>query len=51
MLYPDFLRMKKLLAEPVIFDSRNQFDPEYIIKHGFTYISIGRKPVNWDQNT
>ena len=48
---PEFARMKQLMAEPVIFDGRNQFNPDYLRERGFAYISIGRKPVNWDQNT
>ncbi len=48
---PEFIRMKQLMAEPVIFDGRNQFNPDYVRERGFTYISIGRKPVNQDQNT
>jgi UDPglucose 6-dehydrogenase len=47
---PEFVRMKQLMAKPVIFDGRNQFQPEYIRERGFAYISIGRKPVR-DQNS
>ena len=47
---PDFVRMKKLMVKPVIFDGRNQFDPDYLLERGFTYISIGRAPVIWDRN-
>ncbi|MBA7711201.1 hypothetical protein ES703_120156 [subsurface metagenome] len=47
---PDFVRMKQLMVKPVIFDGRNQFDPDYLLERGFTYISIGRAPVNWDRN-
>ena len=39
---PDFRQMKSTLAEPVIFDGRNQFEPKSMEKYGFTYISIGR---------
>jgi len=39
---PDFERMKKLLAAPVIFDGRNLYDPDQMRAHGFTYFSIGR---------
>ena len=39
---PDFDRMKKLLASPIIFDGRNLYNPESIRAHGFTYISMGR---------
>ncbi len=39
---PDFERMKKLLKYPVIFDGRNQFNPDEMKKHGFIYFAIGR---------
>ncbi|MEO8075946.1 MAG: UDP-glucose/GDP-mannose dehydrogenase family protein [Acidobacteriota bacterium] len=39
---PDFVRMRKLLRAPVIFDGRNLYNPEQIRAQGFTYISIGR---------
>lgn len=40
---PDFERMKNLLAQPVIFDGRNVYDPHDVRKLGFTYYSIGRR--------
>jgi UDPglucose 6-dehydrogenase len=40
---PDFQRVKSLLRQPVIFDGRNIYDPQDLIKLGFTYYSIGRK--------
>ncbi len=39
---PDFDRMKKLMAAPVIFDGRNQYDPAEMRAKGFTYTCIGR---------
>ena len=39
---PDFTRMRKLLASPVIFDGRNLYSPAQMKEHGFTYYSIGR---------
>lgn len=39
---PDFSMMKSLLKEPLVFDGRNLFDPEMVIDHGFTYLTIGR---------
>lgn len=41
--HPDFNKIKELLKEPIIFDGRNQYDPEYLRKNGFTYYGIGRK--------
>ena len=39
---PDFVRIKQLLKNPVIFDGRNIYDPVDIRKLGFHYYSIGR---------
>ncbi|MDH5182021.1 MAG: UDP-glucose/GDP-mannose dehydrogenase family protein [Gammaproteobacteria bacterium] len=39
---PDFDKIKANLAEPVIFDGRNIFDPDMMTELGFTYYSIGR---------
>ncbi|SFN46504.1 UDPglucose 6-dehydrogenase [Izhakiella capsodis] len=39
---PDFESVKNALKEPVIFDGRNLYDPERIIKRGFVYYAIGR---------
>ena len=40
---PDFEMMRRLLAERVIFDSRNLYDPKTPASFGFTYYSIGRR--------
>jgi UDPglucose 6-dehydrogenase len=42
---PDFVRVKKLLKAPVIFDGRNVFRPEKMRELGFNYFSVGRQPV------
>ncbi|MFV1992886.1 MAG: UDP-glucose/GDP-mannose dehydrogenase family protein [Acidiferrobacterales bacterium] len=39
---PDFLKMKKSLREAVIFDGRNQYEPETLQISGFEYYGIGR---------
>jgi UDPglucose 6-dehydrogenase len=39
---PDFAKMRKLMAAPVIFDGRNIYSREQMRAHGFTYFSIGR---------
>jgi UDPglucose 6-dehydrogenase len=39
---PDFARMKQMLANPVIFDGRNIYDPRDLVKLGFKYFPIGR---------
>ncbi len=40
---PDFKRMKSLLNDAVIFDGRNQYDPEEVAERGFEYHGIGRE--------
>ncbi len=42
---PDFNQMKSALIQPLVFDGRNIFEPEKMKELGFTYYSIGRKPV------
>ena len=39
---PDFELMRESLAEPVIFDGRNLYDPERLAEDGWTYYGIGR---------
>lgn len=39
---PDFDLLAELLKEPVIFDGRNMYKPEWIKQKGFTYYAIGR---------
>lgn len=39
---PDFKRMKELLKTPLIFDGRNQYNPDHLKTMGFQYFSIGR---------
>ena len=40
---PDFERMHGLLKTPVIFDGRNLYDPDRVIRLGFEYHGIGRR--------
>jgi UDPglucose 6-dehydrogenase len=40
--HPDFTRIRRLMKSPVIFDGRNQYDPEMLRNEGFTYYGIGR---------
>jgi UDPglucose 6-dehydrogenase len=42
---PDFDRMRQLMKRPVIFDGRNIYDPNDMRERGFTYYSVGRRPV------
>ena len=39
---PDFDKIRELLKKPVIFDGRNQYNPDLLRKKGFTYYGIGR---------
>jgi len=40
---PDFVRMKKLMRTPVVFDGRNILNREELQKFGFRYYGIGRR--------
>ena len=40
--HPDFGAMARLMKEKVIFDGRNQYDPDQLEKLGFYYEAIGR---------
>lgn len=42
---PNFRVLEKLMKSKVIFDGRNIFEPSELAELGFTYFSIGRKPV------
>jgi len=42
---PDFARMRELMKRPVIFDGRNIYDTKQMQELGFTYYSVGRRPV------
>ncbi len=39
---PDFDKMKKLMKSPIIFDGRNQYNPDSMKEMGFEYICIGK---------
>lgn len=39
---PDFSAVKSFLKEPVVFDGRNLYDPNYMKEQGFRYFAIGR---------
>ncbi|HET9734220.1 MAG TPA: UDP-glucose/GDP-mannose dehydrogenase family protein [Burkholderiales bacterium] len=40
---PDFAAMRAALAQPLIFDGRNLYDPAMVRAQGFEYFPIGRK--------
>ena len=39
---PDFQEMKRIMKNAIIYDGRNQYDPEYLAEIGFEYFGIGR---------
>lgn len=39
---PDTERIKELLKTPVIFDGRNQYNPERLAQQGFEYVCVGK---------
>jgi UDPglucose 6-dehydrogenase len=39
---PDFNLIKERMADPIIFDGRNLFEPKLMHDKGITYISVGR---------
>lgn len=41
--YPDISMLKKLMRQSVIFDGRNQYDPQQMRDAGFEYYGIGRE--------
>lgn len=39
---PDLEAMRRSMQQTVIFDGRNQYDPEFIHNQGFEYVGVGR---------
>ncbi|MBX3380689.1 MAG: UDP-glucose/GDP-mannose dehydrogenase family protein [Phycisphaeraceae bacterium] len=39
---PDFDRLAAALKSPVVFDGRNLYRPDELVRRGFTYYSVGR---------
>ncbi len=42
---PRWTEMRQRMADPVIFDGRNLYEPQEVAAEGFAYYSIGRVPV------
>lgn len=42
----DFARLKKIMKKPLLIDGRNMYACEEMKKHGWTYISMGRREVH-----
>ena len=43
---PDFKQMSNKMNKKIIFDGRNQYDPEELTEYGFEYHGIGRETNN-----
>ena len=43
---PDFAKLATLMKSKVIFDGRNLYELRDMKDQGFTYISIGRRPIH-----
>jgi UDPglucose 6-dehydrogenase len=41
--HPDFAAMKGMMKQQVVFDGRNQYDPQGLKEEGFIYYGIGRR--------
>ena len=39
---PDLAAMGRSMKQKIIFDGRNQYDPNYIREEGFEYFGVGR---------
>jgi UDPglucose 6-dehydrogenase len=42
----DLEELKKKLRYAIVIDGRNMFEPETMARHGYTYLSMGRLPVD-----
>lgn len=49
--HPDFAAMKKIMRRAVIFDGRNQYEPEQMKKLGFEYFATGRSSSHRGKGT
>jgi len=43
---PDFQQLSQKMKQKIIFDGRNQYDPEEVREYGFEYHGIGREIIN-----
>ena len=39
---PDFAKMKQLMRQPIVFDGRNLYSPNFMREAGFSYTGVGR---------
>lgn len=42
----DFRRVREIMAQPIIIDGRNAYDPLEMAELGFSYLSIGHPAVS-----
>jgi UDPglucose 6-dehydrogenase len=42
----DLNQLNTVLRYPIVLDGRNIFDPQVMLEHGFTYLSVGRPAVH-----
>lgn len=41
----DLHKLNETLRYPIVIDGRNMYDPQTMVEHGFTYMSVGRPAV------
>lgn len=46
----DLPRLAKALRYPIVIDGRNLYQPQVMVDHGFTYVSIGRSVASPSQS-
>ena len=46
---PDFHRIRALLRQPVVFDGRNLYSPQFVARHGLEYVGVGRRASPSDE--
>ncbi|WP_263380306.1 UDP-glucose dehydrogenase family protein [Granulicella paludicola] len=47
----DLQKLHTTLRYPIVIDGRNLYDPQQMVAHGFTYLSIGRPTVTPSRET
>ena len=45
----DLERLNEAVRFPIVIDGRNLYKPKTMLKHGFTYVSVGRPPSYHEQ--
>ncbi len=47
----DLKRIKASMADPILIDLRDIYRPEEVLRHGFKYLSVGRRAADPQTNT